>query len=156
MSRRDPNSVVIGILDAPLVREMRANTFENLNFFSGIEQMRGRILNKGKTKKDGRDVYLLVFEYNDRLYFERYFDAATGELISTVNGEGLEIREVGEIRSGGIRFPERIVSLKDGEILNTVIFEEIVVNEEFDPALFEIPSFAPPASARANANPTQP
>ena len=94
MSRRDPNNVVIGILDAPLVREMRANTFENLNFFSGIEQMRGRIVNKGKTKKDGRDVYVLVFKYKDSLYFERYFDAATGELISTVNGEGLAISQI--------------------------------------------------------------
>ena len=156
MSRRDPNSVVIGILDAPLVREMRANTFENLNFFSGIGEMRGRILNRGKTKKDGRDVYVLVFQYNEHLYFERYFDAATGELISTVNGEGLEIKEVGEIRSGGIRFPERIVSLKDGEILNAVIFEEIAVNEEFDRKMFEIPSFVTPASARENANLAQP
>lgn len=127
------------VLPVGELKRMRANTWENLNFFRGIEKLRGEVIHKGKTRKDGRDAYLLLFRYDDEVFYERYFDVATGELIATVNDQGIEIREMGEMRINGIRFPEKVVTLYEGEVINTVTFTEILINENLSDSLFEMP-----------------
>lgn len=138
-----PNDWAFVILNLAELKRMRANTWENLNFFTGIEHLKGRVINKGPTRKDSRNAYLLIFEYDEGIYYERYFDAETGELISTINQNGVEIKEVGEIMVDGIRFPEKVMTLVDGEIANIVTFVDIYLNEELDESLFDIPSLYP-------------
>ncbi len=139
----NPNEWAFVILTLSELKRMRANTWENLNFFTGIERLRGRVINKGPTRKDSQDAYLLIFEYDEGLYYERYFNIETGELISTINNNGVEIKEVGEIVVDGIRFPEKVITLVDGDIANIVTFMEILINEELDESLFDIPSLYP-------------
>ena len=103
----------------------------------------GVVINKGRVRKSGRVANLLVFQYEDDLFFERYFDVETGELIATVTDQGLEMRELGEIIVEGVRFPDRVVSLINGEVVNTVFFDEIKVNEEIDQDAFKMPSLLP-------------
>ena len=142
-NKNDPDGWAMFILNLSEMKRMRANTWENLNFFEGIEHLKGRIINKGKLRKDSRDAHLLVFEYDDDIYYERYFDAKTGELISTINDKGVEIKEVGEILENGIRFPEKVITLVDGEVINQVTFHEILLNEELDESIFDFPSLYP-------------
>lgn len=121
----------------------RAETWENLNFFSGIETMFGKVINKGLVKKDGRDAYLLVFRYDENIYYDRYFDPETFAIIATVTSDGEEVKELGEMIVNGIRFPRTVVRLKNGEIISTISFDQIYVNSELDPDLFEFPNLMP-------------
>ena len=139
----NPNDWSFVILNLSELKRMRANTWENLNFFTGIEHLMGRVINKGPTHKDGRKAYLLIFEYDKGLYYERYFDIETGELISTINNNGVEIKEVGEIMVDGVRFPEKVITLVDGEVANIVTFVDVLLNEEMDESLFDVPSMYP-------------
>ncbi len=143
ISINNPGSWDLEILDAADVRRMRANTHDNLNFFTGLDKVRGKVLEKAVQKKDGRDAHVLVFQYDDKIFYKRYFDVQTGELISTVNDQGLEIKEVGQMVVDGVRFPQKVVSLIDGEIVNTVEFTEIILNEDLDSSYFDLPDFAP-------------
>ena len=113
--------------------------FENLNFFRGIEKVRGTAENLGIVKRDGRDAHRVIFRYGGGLFYERLIDVKNGELLLTVNDQGLEIQEVGEIRVDGIRFPQKVMTLVNGEIINTVSFETITVNEQFEDDVFELP-----------------
>ncbi len=138
-----PDILQLEILGSKELKRLRANTFENLSFFSGIRKQHGVVISKGRVRKDGRAANLLVFRYEDDLFFERYFDVETGELIATVTDQGLEMRELGEVIVEGVRFPDRVVSLINGEVVNTIFFDEIKVNEEIDETAFEMPSFLP-------------
>lgn len=131
------------LLDAQNIRELQANTWENLNFFQGIEQRRGTILNGGSVNLDGHKTIKLVFQHPHGIEFTRFFDVETGRLVLTRTHEGAEISESGEIKVGGVVFPETLIMSKDGEVLNRVHFRSITVNEEFPVSLFEVPSLAP-------------
>ena len=143
-STKNPKSWDLEILSAADLKRMRANTHDNLYFFTGLEKLRGKIVDEGVKNKDGREAHLLVFRYDDKIFYKRYFDVKTGDLISTINDLGLEIKEVGQMVVDEVRFPQKVVSLRDGEIVNTVEFTEIILNEEFDNSYFDLPDFAPP------------
>ncbi len=142
-STKNPKSWDLEILSAADLKRMRANTHDNLYFFSGLEKLRGKIVDEGVKNKDGQEAHVLVFQYHDEIYYKRYFDVETGELIATINDQRLEIKEVGQIVVDEVRFPKKVVSLIDGEIVNTVEFTEIILNEEFDNSYFDLPDFAP-------------
>ena len=152
-SPKNPNSWDLEILNVADLKRMRANTHDNLNFFTGLEKNRGKVIDKGVQSKDGREAQVLVFRYDDEIYYERYFDVKTGELISTINDQGLEIREVGQMIVDGVRFPQKVISLIDGEIVNTVEFTEIILNEDMDSSFFELPDFAPRKAATGEKKP---
>lgn len=135
----------ITLLDVEKIRELQANTWENLNFFQGIEQRRGSIENRGLAEVDGRQAVELVFRHPSDIEFVRFFDIETGRLLMTRTRDGSEIRESGKIEVNGVVFPEKIVMSKDGEKMNEIRFTEVVLNQAFDPSLFDIPSFAPAA-----------
>jgi hypothetical protein len=138
----------ITLLDAPKVRELQANTWENLSFFKGIERRRGWIENKGQSELDGRRAVELIFHYSRDLTFVRFFDVETGRLLMTRTKDGAEIRESGNIVVDGVIFPETIRMSRDGELLNEIKFTRITVNEVFDESLFDVPPLAPvPAAA---------
>lgn len=133
------------LLDTAKIRELQANTWENLNFFRGIEKRRGWIENIGPAEVDGEPCTELVFHHPKGIKFTRFFHNETGRLLMTRTHEGSEIREEGEIRVNGVVFPETITMSLEGEMRNKVHFRTVKVNEEFAESLFEVPSFAPGA-----------
>ena len=123
---------------------MRANTWENLSFFRGIEKRRGEVKDLGKSTVDGKGCRKLVFDHGDGIQFTRYFDDATGRLVLTETENGISIREEDETVVNGIKFPRKIISaskLADGtERVVSIVFDKITVNEAFADSLFEVPA----------------
>jgi outer membrane lipoprotein-sorting protein len=141
--REDASRWSMTLLDAKNIRELQANTWENLNFFQGIERRRGSMVNEGVVELDGLKTVKLVFKHPHGIEFTRFFDVETGRLVLTRTHEGAEISERGEIKVNGVVFPETLIMKKDGEILNQVHFRSITINEEFPDSMFEIPSLMP-------------
>jgi outer membrane lipoprotein-sorting protein len=126
------------------IKRLRANTWENLSFFKGIEARRGHVEDLGMTEIDGKTCRKLSFQHDDGIVFTRYFDTATGRLVLTETENGISIREEGEIMEGGLRFPRKIISsnkLKNGaDRVVTITFDKITVNETFADSLFAVPA----------------
>lgn len=134
----NPEEWSMVLIDFNEFRRMRANTWENLFFFRGIEQMRGRVIDRGLVTFNEKEAHLLVFEYDRNLSYSRYFDPQSGRLYATVNDRGQEIREEGEMMVDGIRFPREIISRVDGRDVMRVRFSEIRVNPPVDDQIFEV------------------
>ncbi len=139
-NNKNDSDWTIRILSMLEFKRMRANTFDNLNFYHGIEKIGGYITNKGKVQKDGKTACLLHFQYDNEMFYDRYFDINTGELLATINDKGIEIKDKGEFIVDGIRFPCEQVSYENGKKKNTLIFAEIIINHPMDDDLFELPS----------------
>ncbi|HEY8931919.1 MAG TPA: hypothetical protein VIM44_01260 [Rariglobus sp.] len=126
------------------IKRLRANTWENLSFFQGLEQRRGVVKDLGQATVDGKSCRKLAFEHGDGIVFTRYFDDATGRLALTETENGITIREEDETLVDGIRFPRKIIStnkLADGtERTVSIEFDKITVNETFADSLFAVPS----------------
>lgn len=139
----DPANWRMTLLAADQIKRLRANTWENLAFYSGLERRGGRIEDHGRVQFEGTDAHKLTFVHDRDIAFTRYFDRSTGRLLMTETESGSTIREEGEIRSGGLRFPRRLVTsnlLEDGtrrEI--TVTFDRVEVNKTFDESEFAVP-----------------
>lgn len=133
----------IHFLEPARIRELQANTWENLNFFRNIEKRRGRIENEGVVELEGEQVVKLVFWHPREISFTRYFDPETGRLIMTETHDGAEIREYGEVIVDGVLFPERIVMKRPDNLVNEIRFTEITVNDKVDDSLFAVPSMRP-------------
>jgi outer membrane lipoprotein-sorting protein len=132
------------LLSSEQIKRLRANTWENLSFFRGIEERRGTVEDLGKTTVDGKSARKLSFNHGDGIVFTRCFDDASGRLILTQTENGVTIREEGEIVSDGIRFPRKIITstkLEDGsERVVSIVFDKITVNETFADSLFAVPA----------------
>jgi hypothetical protein len=142
---KDPSRWNLQVLPASQIVRQRAIVWENLAFFRGIERERGRVVDQGPVNLGGVACRKLTFVHDDQISFVRYFDESSGRLVLTETEGGGSIREQGEIRAGGIRFPKKIVnSLKgpDGkEQVVTITFDRITVNEVFPRSTFAMPAF---------------
>jgi len=140
---KDPQSTRLALLGIPQVKRMRANTWENLAFFSGIERVFGHVEDAGTVQLDGQPARKLIFWHDDQVYFARWFDPITGQLLLTETDDGNSIREKGEILSGGLRFPRQIITVSKGAngttITSTITFDKITVNEPAPDAMFAVP-----------------
>jgi hypothetical protein len=132
------------LLGTDHVRRLRANTWENLSFFRGIERAGGRVDDLGTVAVDGVNCQKLAFVHAPKIVFFRYFDVATGRLVMTETESGGTIREQGEMVVNGIRFPKSIVHAtknEAGEVQTvTITFEKVLVNQAFPPEMFSVPS----------------
>jgi hypothetical protein len=108
------------------------------------------------------------------VFFARWFDPVTGQLLLTETDDGNQIREAGEILAGGLRFPRQIITVskgKDGTTSkSTITFDLIKVNELAPASQFAVPlppprsgsstpglpELAPPLSVPAPDHPTSP
>jgi hypothetical protein len=135
----NPSDWRLLLLDRQQVRRLRANTWENLNFFRGIEAVGGRCRQAGSGEVDGRPCYKLAFHHLGGIVFIRHFDQATGELLLTETETGGTLREQGEMIVEGIRFPRRVVTREPDGRQTTIHFERIVINEPYAEDLFEVP-----------------
>lgn len=127
------------------IKALRANTWENLAFYRGLELHGGKVDDLGETNVSGVACEKLAFRHESGIVFFRYFDQATGRLMLTETEQGGSIREEGEIMADGIRFPKRVVTTTkqvDGKERSiTVNFDKVAVNETFPSSLFAVPSF---------------
>jgi outer membrane lipoprotein-sorting protein len=140
----DPSRWRMTLLTNDQIKRLRANTWENLSFFRGIEQRRGKVTDLGKAIVDGKNCRKLAFDHGDGIVFTRSFDEATGRLVLTETENGITIREESETVVDGIRFPRKIIStskLSDGGERTVVIeFDTITANETFADSLFAVPA----------------
>ncbi len=132
------------ILDAPQVRRLRANTWENLNFFGDITAIGGEVEDMGLVDMDGKKLHKIAYIHSPAVIFYRFFDPATGRLVLSQTDAGAEIRETGENRVAGVRFPGKVITTStrpDGaKQVVEVTFDTVKVNEAIDRSKFRMPS----------------
>jgi outer membrane lipoprotein-sorting protein len=135
------------LLGPEQIRRLRANTWENLSFFRGLENQGGRVEDQGTKEIEGKTTRKIAFIHNPNVIFFRYFDVATGKLVFTETEGGGSIREEGEIVVKGVRFPKRIITTSKspkGDVQTvTIEFDKIEVNEVFPATLFRVPALGP-------------
>lgn len=134
----------VTLLGPEQIKRLRANTFENLAFYRDIERVGGRVEDRGAATVDGIACRKLAFVHGPGIVFTRSFEIATGRLVLTETESGTAIREEGEIKAGGLRFPQRIITtnaLPDGSTRTIhVIFSSVEVNPVIDASIFPVPS----------------
>jgi hypothetical protein len=142
-------------LSAGEIKALRANTWENLYFFRGL--MDGdTAADMGPATIDGIACERVDFTHGVGNVFERFFDRDTGRLVMTFR-LGEAIRESGEVMVDGIRFPKAIVSdMKSAsgkDIISTVTFTSIVLNEPAKSDMFAAPDLLAGNATASAANP---
>lgn len=145
---KDPSKWRQTLLGVDEIKRLRANTWENLSFFRGLEALGGRIEAQGTRTIDGATCQKIAFVHAPNIVFTRYFDVATGRLVLTETETGGTIREQGEMVVNGIRFPRTLITVsknaKGEDQTLTINFDQITVNEKFPPATFAVPSLVEP------------
>ena len=140
----DPSKWQMKLLGADQIKRLRANTWESLGFYRGIERHGGRIEDQGAVTMDGAACQKLAFIYAPNIIFYRYLEVATGKLHSTETESGTAIREQGEVIVNGIKFPKSILTIAPigpGRTQTiTLTFDKITVNETLAPKLFAVPA----------------
>jgi hypothetical protein len=151
----------LSVLRPDQIKLLRANTWENLYFFKGIDQCGGHVEVLGSAKVDGQPAVKVAFVHEVGIVFYRYFDPATGKLLLTETEQGGSIREEGEIIVNGLRFPQKVTQTVKGvdakgqpaEQKLVMTFDKITLNETFPEDLFDLPlprpSAPPPAAGSA-------
>lgn len=143
---KDSSQWQVTLLGTDQIKRLRANTFENLAFYRGLESRGARVEDRGTATVDGIACRKFAFIHGPDIVFTRSFDVATGRLVLTETDSGTQIREEGELRSGGLRFPKRILTvntLPDGNTRTIrVTFTEIAVNPEIDASIFAVPTLS--------------
>lgn len=134
------------LLGGDQIKRLRANTWETLAFFRGLDSRGGRIEDKGAATIEGVACQKVAFVYAPNIVFTRYFDLATGRLVFTETESGNTLREQGEILEGGLRFPKSLVTTtknnKGQTQTVTINVEKVTVNETFPAALFVVPGLS--------------
>jgi hypothetical protein len=137
----NPTQWQVTLLDAGQVKRLRANTWENLNFFTGLDKKGGNVLPGGEASVDGRACVKLSFVHANDIVFVRYFDKATGRLVKTETETGAEIREEGEMIVNGVRFPKKVINKATNGSTTTIMFERIELNVAIPAGEFSVPTF---------------
>lgn len=136
------------LLKADQIKNLRANAWENLAFFRGIDAAGGRLDDLGQATIDGVLCRKLAFVHSPEVVFYRYFDAATGRLVLTETKRGETIREEGTIEAGGVKFPKVLstdTTRPDGTKQTiTITFDRITVNAPIPADAFEMPPLVSP------------
>ena len=136
------------LLGVDQIKRLRANTWENLSYFRGIERVGGRVEDQGPATIEGIACQKIAFIHGPNIVFYRYFEVATGRLVYTETEAGGAIREQGEMVVNGIRFPKSILTstknAKGQTVTVTIDFEKITVNEVLPAKLFAVPALGRP------------
>ncbi|HET7536462.1 MAG TPA: hypothetical protein VFJ90_08415, partial [Candidatus Didemnitutus sp.] len=127
------------LLDTAQIKRLRANTWENLAFYRGLEGRGGRVEFQGDATIDGKDCVKIAFVHSDAISFTRYFEKSTGLLVKTVTENGAEIREEGEIVVDGVRYPKKLINKSQAGQITIITFDTIKVNEAVPASEFAVP-----------------
>jgi hypothetical protein len=161
----DPASPAISLLTHNQIEALRADVWENLGYYRGLEQQGGSVEDQGPATMDGVACEKVAFIHSANITYFRYFDQATGRLVFTETKEGLQIREQGEITASGIKFPAKIITTQKlptgAQRVVTLSVEHVTVNNVYAESMFAVPLptlhlFAAPSSAVAPASPVAP
>ena len=140
----NPKNQRLTVLKPEAVKRLRAQAWENLSFFRGIERQGGRVEDQGTTKIDNITCQKVAFIHAPGILFIRYFDVATGRLVRTETDDGGTTQEEGEQVVAGVRFPKimkmTIKGAKGATQLVTIALESVKVNETFPAAVFRMPA----------------
>ena len=132
------------VLKPDAVKRLRAQAWENLSYFRGLEQQGGRIEDQGPATMEGVNCQKIAFIHAPNIVFVRYFDVATGRLVRTDTDDGGMTREEGERIVAGVRFPTSMHMVIKGQKGTTqavtITLDTIKVNETFPDAVFRMPS----------------
>jgi len=143
----DPTTWQQTLQGAEQIKRLRANTWETLAFFRGLETRGGRIEDQGAVTIDGVACQKVAFIHAENIIFYRYFDLATGRLTLTETEAGGTLREQGELIAAGLRFPKSLVTTTKnpaGKVQSvTITVEKITVNEVFPATFFAVPIQSP-------------
>lgn len=140
---KDPKQWRLTLLDAPQIKRFRANTWEALYFYAGIEKRGGHVKLGGDVMVDGVACVKVTFIHADTIAFIRFFEKSTGRLIKTETENGSEIREVGEQIVNGIRFPRKNINKAPNGQVTTILFDKVVLNERIPASQFAVPALQP-------------
>ena len=77
---KDPSKWRQSLLGPDQIKRLRANTWENLAYFRGIEKVGGRLEDLGTAVIEGVTCQKIAFIHSPTIVFYRYFDVATGRL----------------------------------------------------------------------------
>ncbi len=137
---RNPSQWTVTLLDAGQVKRLRANTWENLSFFAGLDKKGGGVQLIGDVVVDGVPCVKLSFHHAADIIFQRYFDKATGRLIKTETENGTEIREEGEMIVDGVRFPRKVINKGANGTITAIIFDKVELNRRIPAGEFAVPA----------------
>jgi hypothetical protein len=140
---KNPSQWTITLLDAGQVKKLRANTWENLSFFAGLEKKGGTVQHGGDATADGVACVKLSFVHAADIVFVRFFDKATGRLIKTQTENGAEIREEGEMIVNGVRFPRKVINKSPNGTVTTITFDRVELNQRLPAGEFAVPTLKP-------------
>ncbi len=139
----DPTKWQQTLLGGDGIKRLRANTWENVGFYRGLEREGGEIRDQGPAVIDDIACEKIAFVHSPSITFFRYFDLNTGRLVYSETESGGTIREEGEIVAGGIRFPKSIITVSKNQAGQpqtvTITFDKITVNETFPESFFAVP-----------------
>lgn len=138
----DPKKWRLTLLDADQVKRLRANTWQSVSYFRGMDRFGATVEDQGTAVKEGVTCQKIAFRHGPQITFFRYFDVATGRLVVTETESGATIREEGEIRAGGIRFPKTLITtttVGDKRQTITLTYDTVTVNEPLPPRSFAVP-----------------
>ncbi len=130
----------MSLLDTPQIKQLRANVWENLFFYRGIERIGGEATFLGTVEVEGKASAKVAFSHGDGIVFNRFFERATGRLLKTETDAGGTIIEEGEIITNGVRFPQKLISKDRSGIQSTITFSSVKVNEVFPTSEFAVPT----------------
>jgi hypothetical protein len=140
----NPQNQRLVVLRPDGVKRLRAQAWENLAFYRGLEKRGGQIEERGDQTIDGIACRKVAFIHAPNIVFVRYFDLATGRLVQTDTDDGGTTREVGEQTVNGVRFPKKMnmtVKGPKGEVqMVNISLDSVTVNETFPSAVFRMPS----------------
>lgn len=137
--KENPNQFQMGLFTTEEVARARANTLENLNFFGTRDARSLNRVGRGRVTVDNVACERVDFVYSGGIVFTRYFDRSTGRLVQSETDNGTKIREEGEMRVSGIRFPRKVIITQPDGTSQEIEFTEIQVNEVFPSSTFEVP-----------------
>lgn len=142
------------ILGSEQIKRLRANTWQNLSFYRGIERAGGTVEDQGPATIDGIACQKIAFIHAPGIVFTRFFELATGRLVHTeTDGGNSTMRESGELRVNGVRFPKSVVqTTKSNGVTRTatITFDTVTVNETFPASLFALPRVRPSSAQGAS------
>ena len=140
----NPKNQRLVVLKPDGVKRLRAQAWENLSFYRGLEARGGKVEDQGTATVDGITCQKVAFIHAPNVIFRRYFDVATGRLVQTETEDGGITREEGERVVAGVRFPTTmkmtVKSAKAETQWVTIALESIAVNETLPAAVFRLPS----------------
>lgn len=137
-----PEEWAVVVLEVEQLKRARINTWENMNFFKPSKRLRTDIIDEGTTEVDGQTAHILKYMYPGGFYYRRFIDEENGKLLKTENADGLVIIGEDEEVFEGVRIPKTLISYdSEGNVVNSVTFNVIKINEDIDDSEFDMPSF---------------